>query len=103
MIITIGGLLFLFFVPGFLIARLLFKDMEIIEMILLTVMLSIGFYVLLGFVLGFSELNMRLTGGLSRTWLYSLIINLILFLILLYTSKNRKKKSSKSRKKKKVK
>ncbi len=100
MILTLIGLIFLFFVPGFLIVKILFEDIKILEVVILSLMLSIGFYVFLGVFLGFSELNMKLTGGLSKTWTYTLVINLALFVVLIYRLKKPKKKSSKRRKKK---
>ncbi len=81
MITTILGLLFVFVIPGFLITQIVFPKEKILEKIALTVLLSISFYILLGLILGFNEFTYRVTGGLANVWLYSIIINIILFIV----------------------
>jgi uncharacterized membrane protein len=88
-LVTIFGLLFVLFIPGFLITQILFKKSELLEKILLTVLLSIGFYVILGIFLGFNETMKNITGGLSKRniWIYSIVINLILVVVYFIKSK----------------
>ena len=85
MITTILGLLFIFVIPGFLLTQIIFPKEKELEKIVLTVLLSISFYIVLGFVLGFNEFTYKLTGGLSsfNVWLYSIILNIILLIVFL--------------------
>ena len=59
------AIFFIFFIPGFLITYILFPKVQIYEKILLSILLSIGFYIIIGLILGFNETMKNLTGGLT--------------------------------------
>ena len=90
MITTILGLLFIFVIPGFLITNIIFPKEKKPEKIILTILLSISFYIFLSLILGFNEFTYKITGGLTEfnVWLYSVVINVIL--VVVYYVKRRK-------------
>jgi uncharacterized membrane protein len=97
MLLIILGLLFIFFIPGFLITIIFFEKSEFLEKAILSVLLSIAFFVFLGVMLGFSETMKNITGGLSslNLWIYSLGLNLLLFAYYLLRRTKKQKKISK--------
>jgi uncharacterized membrane protein len=72
-IIGVLGILFAFFVPGFLITMLFFEDEPWHIKALFSIVISICFTVFLGLLLGFNETMKNVTGGLAKTWLYMLL------------------------------
>jgi len=92
MILTILGLLFVFAIPGFLVTMIFFEKSDKFEKTILSIILSISFYVLLGVFLGFNETAKNLTGGLStfNLWIYSLVINIALLVIYIIKKRNKK-------------
>jgi len=96
-LMTLFGLLFVFFIPGFLITRILFDNIELLEKILLSILMSVGFYVFLGMFLGFNETMKNITGGLStfNIWIYTIIINSLLLAAYLLKSKKQHHKHKK--------
>jgi uncharacterized membrane protein len=75
MIQAIIGIIFIFFLPGFLFALLFLEDFKLYEKLFLGVILSISFYILLGLFLGFNLTMKTFTGGLTEfnLWIYSLV------------------------------
>lgn len=82
----IFGLLFALFIPGFLLALIFFKELELIEKIALGFVLSICVDIFLGLFLGYNETMKNLTGGITafNVWVYLSIITLMLFAIYIY-------------------
>lgn len=84
--ITIG-LIFLLFLPGFLLSLILFskKELKIVERMILSITLSIAISIGLGIILFWSKAFLDLL-GLSKFNLYSglIIINLFFLVILIY-------------------
>ncbi len=91
MITAILGLLFVFVIPGLLLTFIIFPKEKKLEKIILTILLSISFFVVLGLILGFNEFTYKITGGLSsfNIWLYTIIINGLLAVV--YFVKHHKK------------
>ena len=83
----IFGLLFALFIPGFLLALIFFKELELIEKIALGFVLSICVDVFLGLFLGYNEAMKNLTGGITSftVWIWLLLISGFLFAIYLLT------------------
>ena len=77
------ALFYMFFIPGFLIMNILFPKVQVYEKILLSILFSIGFFIVIGLILGFNETMNNLTGGLTsfNLWIYSTVLNLILLFI----------------------
>lgn len=79
----IFGLLLALFVPGFLVALIFFKELEVIEKVALGFVFSICIDIIVGLFLGYNEAMKNLTGGITafNIWIYLLIISIILSLI----------------------
>ncbi len=88
------GLLFVFFIPGFLLTLLFFEDEPWHAKALFSVVISICFTVFLGLLLGFNETMKNITGGLSKTWMYMLMFNgLLVFMNIFKMSRATSKKT----------
>jgi uncharacterized membrane protein len=74
------GLFFVFVIPGFLLTQIFFKDSEVLEKILSTVLMSIMFTTAIALLLGFNEFTFNLTGGLKNIWAYVSVGNILLLL-----------------------
>ena len=82
----IFGLLFALFIPGFLVALIFFKELELIEKVALAFVFSICIDIIVGLFLGYNEAMKNLTGGITafNIWIYLVVITIILILILFY-------------------
>ncbi|MCM2326120.1 MAG: hypothetical protein NDI94_06665, partial [Candidatus Woesearchaeota archaeon] len=70
----------MFVIPGFLLTQIFFKDSDVLEKILSTVLMSIMFTTAISLMLGFNEFTYNITGGLKNIWAYVLIGNILLLL-----------------------
>jgi uncharacterized membrane protein len=81
------GLPLALFIPGYLIARIFFNELEELEKIALGFVLSIALDIFLGLFLGYNKYMKELTGGITTTnlWVYlgSITIILIIFWALI--------------------
>ena len=70
------------FLPGYLIARLFFKELEELEKVALGFVLSIALDIIVGLFLGYNEYMKNLTGGITafNLWLYLGSITIILMI-----------------------
>ena len=74
------GLIIALFIPGYLITRLFFKELEELEKVALGFVLSIALDIALGLFLGYNETMKNITGGITalNLWLYLGSITIIL-------------------------
>jgi len=74
------GLPLALFLPGYLITRLFFKELDELEKVALGFVLSIAVDIVVGLFLGYNEYMKNLTGGITafNLWLYLGILTLIL-------------------------
>ncbi|MEM4260344.1 MAG: DUF1616 domain-containing protein [Candidatus Woesearchaeota archaeon] len=86
---TILGLLLALFIPGYLIARIYFKELNELEKFVLGFVLSICIDIFIGLFLGYNETMKNITGGITtyNLWLYLGIISGVL--IIAYIILNR--------------
>ena len=77
------GLPLALFIPGYLIARLLFKELEELEKVAIGFVLSIAIDIIVGLFLGYNEAMKNITGGITsfNLWLYLGSITIILLII----------------------
>ena len=77
---TIAGVLFALFVPGYLAAELIFREMEFKEKAGVGIALSIGIDILIGIFLGYNRRQKEVTGGITayNAWFYLLVITAVL-------------------------
>jgi uncharacterized membrane protein len=81
---AILGLLFVAFIPGYLLCRLIFKDMAIMDRICLSCGLNILIVVLLGFALSLAGMVMGIPMiNQAGVWLSLLLVSAVLSVILL--------------------
>ena len=77
------GLPLALFIPGYLIARIFFHELEELEKVALGFVLSIALDIFLGLFLGYNETMKNLTGGITalNLWIYlgGLTIILLIF------------------------
>lgn len=73
--ISILGLALALFLPGFFITYIFFREVEILERLLLSVTFSIIISVAIGIGLGYNENVKNLTGGITsrNVWKYEII------------------------------
>lgn len=88
MIMMILGVLFVFIIPGFLLTMIFFEKEPVMEKIALIVVISIGYTVVLGILLGFNKFTYRITGGLGKLWWYVIISNLLLLAVYILKWRN---------------
>lgn len=83
----IVGLALALFIPGYLIARIFFKELSELEKVALAFVLSISIDIFLGLFLGYNETMKNITGGITafNIWIYLTLITLILLIIYLLT------------------
>lgn len=81
--INIFGILFGMFIPGYLITLIFFREVKIIERMLLSITFSIAITIAISIGLGYNENVKNITGGIAPTtvWIWELLITAILFLI----------------------
>lgn len=75
------GLPLALFLPGYLIARLAFKELDELEKVALGFVLSIALDIIVGLFLGYNETMKNITGGITafNLWLYLGTITVLLF------------------------
>lgn len=103
---TIIGLAFFAFLPGYLLVRLVFKDQEPLEQLLLSVIFSIMIAMTIGIFFGYDRAQAARTGGFTtkNIWMGEIIITALLgtIHIIKYTLQQRKEdKTEKNRKERK--
>jgi len=101
------GLPLALFLPGYLIARIFFKELDELEKIALGFVISIAIDIIVGLFLGYNETMKNFTGGITalNLWLYLGTLTIILFVtwvvrnneeyssvLLLFKKKSKKKK-----------
>lgn len=89
MIQAIAGTLFAFFIPGYLIVLLSFKELNNLEKIALSIVISIMIAVAIGIFLGYNENMKNITGGVTEknVWIYELMVSTILLIAYLLKEK----------------
>jgi uncharacterized membrane protein len=77
------GLTLALFLPGYLVARIFFKELSGLEKVAIAFVISISIDIFLGLFLGYNEQMKNLTGGITATnlWLHLSLITLILLVI----------------------
>jgi len=93
MIQIIFGILFAFFIPGFLLTLLLFNNLNILEEIAFSISFSLIILLFLGLFLGVNETMANLRGGITEfnLWFYLIFLTILLsgaYLIKRFTSQN---------------
>lgn len=90
-IVAIIGTLFALFIPGYLLVLIFFKELKLLQRIVLAIVLSIMIDVAIGIFLGYNENMKNLTGGVtaSNVWFYSLIVAAFLLVIYLFTRRGK--------------
>jgi uncharacterized membrane protein len=85
----VAGLILSLFMPGYLLARIFFKELTELEKVALGFVLSICLDIALGLFLGYNETMKNLTGGITafNLWLYLIIITVILMIVYVFTNK----------------
>ena len=78
-IISIIGLLFALFIPGFFITLLFFRESDILERVMLSVTFSIMISIAIGIGLGYNKGVKEITGGISpmNVWIWELIVTAV--------------------------
>ena len=86
---VIVGLILALFLPGFLLTKLLFDDLKILELIVLSIVFSLFIDIVIGLFLGANEAMSSITGGLTglNIYFYILVVTIILGFILLAQNK----------------
>jgi len=82
----ISGLIFALFLPGFLITLIFFREVKILERILLSIAYSIMITIAIAICLGYNEQVKNITGGINsfNMWKWELIITFCLAAITLF-------------------
>jgi uncharacterized membrane protein len=101
MIFQVLGVVLISFLPGFILTQIFFPEEEFKLKVLLSVIISICSNTMLGLFLGFSETMKDMTGGLSKSnlWIYTIILNAVLFGVLIFRKLKPKIKIGKTKEK----
>lgn len=93
---AILGLVFTLFLPGFLLTKIIFRDIDILETIAFSVVFSIAFSIALELFLGANKTMYDLTGGITEfnLWFYEIGFTIIFFCIFLVVQNRRAKQAS---------
>jgi len=77
------GLLFALFLPGFFITYIFFREVKLLERIVLSITFSIMIAVAIGISLGYNENVKNITGGINpqNVWLWELVVTSVLGLL----------------------
>jgi uncharacterized membrane protein len=83
---VIVGLPLALFVPGYLVARIFFKELSELEKVALGFVLSIAIDIFIGLFLGYNETMKNITGGITafNLWIYLGSLTIILFAVYVY-------------------
>jgi len=89
------GLLLTLFLPGYLIARIFFKELDELEKVALGFVLSIALDIFLGLFLGYNKQMKDITGGITaiNLWIYLGSITIILIILWALIRKDERKKT----------
>lgn len=89
------GLPLALFIPGYLLARIFFNELEELEKVALGFVLSIAVDIFLGLFLGYNKYMKELTGGITATnlWIYLGSITIILAIFWALIQKEEWKKT----------
>ncbi len=89
------GLPLALFIPGYLLARIFFNELEELEKVALGFVLSIAVDIFLGLFLGYNKYMKDLTGGITATnlWIYLGSITIILAIFWALIQKEEWKKT----------
>jgi len=100
---VIIGLPIVLFIPGYLVTRIFFKELEELEKIAMGFILSIIIDIAVGLFLGYNETMKNFTGGITtpNLWIYLSSITVVLFCIYLIRNQDEVKQVEKWIKKKK--
>ena len=81
--ITIAGLSFALFLPGFLLTLIFFKEYRLLERIMLSIAFSIMISIAIGIILGYNQNVKNITGGISQSnaWRIEIILTLLLLFV----------------------
>ena len=92
-IISIIGLLLALFIPGFLITLIFFREVNLLERLMLGITFSIMISIAIGISLGYNKEVREFTGGINPTnvWLWELIITSALLAIALFIHRQKLK------------
>ncbi len=84
-LLSIIGLLFALFIPGFLITLIFFRESEALERIILSITFSIMLSIAIGISLGYDKNVKEFTGGINpkNVWLWELITTSALLAVVL--------------------
>lgn len=82
------GLILALFLPGYLIARLFFKELDELEKVALGFVLSIALDIAFGLFLGYNEYMKNLTGGITALYLWLYLGSLTLMLLSAWAAVN---------------
>lgn len=82
-VVAFFGLIFALFLPGFFITLIFFKDVKLLERILLSIAFSIMITISIGIYLGYDAQTAARTGGINpqNVWLVELWVTGLLALI----------------------
>jgi len=80
---AIAGLVMGLFIPGFLLTLILFKELDLLERIALSIGLSIAIDIFVGLFLGANKTMKMITGGITEfnVWFYLVVVCVILLFI----------------------
>ena len=75
------GSLFALFIPGFLLVLIFFKELNKLQKVTLSIVLSMIMTVFISIFMGYNETMKDLTGGVTayNLWIYEILISVILF------------------------
>ncbi|HIH32094.1 TPA: DUF1616 domain-containing protein [Candidatus Woesearchaeota archaeon] len=87
------GLPLALFLPGYLITRIFFKELEELEKIALGFVVSIAVDIFLGLFLGYNKYMKELTGGITalNLWIYLGSITILLLIFWALIRRNERK------------
>ena len=92
-IISIIGLLLALFIPGFLITLIFFREVNLLERLMLGITFSIMISIAIGISLGYNKEVKEFTGGINpaNVWLWELIVTSVLLAIVLFIHRQKLK------------
>jgi len=83
------GLPLALFIPGYLVARIFFKELEELEKVALGFVLSIAIDILVGLFLGYNETMKNITGGITTFNLFLYLGSITVILIMVWAIRNK--------------
>jgi uncharacterized membrane protein len=85
-LVSIIGMLFALFVPGFLITLVFFREVGVLERIMLSITFSIMLSIAIGISLGYDKNVKEFTGGINpkNVWMWELINTSVLLIVVVF-------------------